>query len=68
MTDSVCMPCSIKFSMTLQTEIHSTKTSDFLKPNNYSQVIQFLHKHIKPPFERTQILLFDISLSDIFRK
>ena len=26
-----CIPCSAKFSMTLQTEILSTETSDFLK-------------------------------------
>ena len=26
-----CMPCSAKFSMTLQSEILSTETSDFLK-------------------------------------
>ena len=25
------MPCSAKFSMSLQTEIHSTEISDFLK-------------------------------------
>ena len=40
---SQCMPCSAKFSMTLQTKILSTETSDFPK-----QMI------IENSFERTQ--------------
>ena len=35
------MPCSAKFSMTLQTETLSTIISDFLETNGYSQVILF---------------------------
>ena len=35
------MPFSAKFSMTLQTEILSTETSDFSQTNNFSQVIYF---------------------------
>ena len=31
-----CMTCSAKFSMTLHTEILSTKSSDFLKKNHKS--------------------------------
>ena len=34
MAYSVCMPCSITFSMTLQAEILSTVFSDFLKQMN----------------------------------
>ena len=35
-----CMPCSVKFSMTLQTEIRTIETSDFLKQiiEKFSQV------------------------------
>ena len=33
------MPCSINFSMTKQTEILSTETSDFSQMDKFSQVI-----------------------------
>ena len=35
MADSVYMPCSAIFSLTLQTEIFSTETSDFHKQINF---------------------------------
>ena len=35
------MPCSTKFSVTLQTEILSAETLDFLKQIFFSQVISF---------------------------
>ena len=45
------MSCSANFSMTLQTEILSTQTSDFLKTNNFlkplNSVLHYNHtKHI----------------------
>ena len=36
-----CMSCPAKISMALQTEILSTETSDLLKQNGFSLVIQF---------------------------